>query len=156
MMAVRNATAADIPEIVRVTSAAYRVEDFFINGDRTNAAEVAQKMAAPGSAFLVIDAPQGGLCASVFVEQRGDRGYFGMLSVDPAQQKQGHSRALIDAIEAHFRAAGCVALDIDVVELREELPAFYARLGFTRTGAAPFLNPHRTRDTQLIMMTKAL
>ena len=37
--------------------------------------------------------------------------------------------AIFDAIEAHFRAAGCVALDIDVVELREELPAFYARLG---------------------------
>ena len=155
-MPTRIAAATDIPEIVRVTNAAYRVEDFFIDGNRTNPEEVAQKMAAQGSLFLVIDAEGRGLCASVFVEQRGERGYFGMLSVDPAHQKKGLSRALIDAIETHFRALRCVALDIDVVELREELPAFYARLGFTRTGTAPFLNPHRKRDTQLITMTRPL
>lgn len=154
-MTPRVAAPADIPEIVRVTNAAYRVEDFFIDGDRTSAEEVAEKMAAANSVFLVADA-LAGLAASVYVEVRGDRGYFGMLSVDPAHQKRGHSKALIAAVEAHCRAAGCVALDIDVVNLRQELPAFYDALGFTVTGTAPFLNTHATRPAHLITMSRPI
>lgn len=156
-MTARTATAEDVDEIVRVTSAAYRVEDFFIDGDRTNASEVAAKMASDHACFLVVDAEVGdSLMASVYVEVRGDRGYFGMLSVDPAHQKKGLSRVLIDAVESHCRAAGCVALDIDVVNLRLELPAFYARLGFTPTGTAPFTNPHAKRNAHLITMSRPL
>lgn len=151
------ATAADVDEIVRVTSAAYRVEDFFIDGDRTNAAEVAAKMAGPDACFLVVDSEDGcALVASVYVEVRGDRGYFGMLSVDPAHQKKGLSRVLIDAVASHCRAAGCNALDIDVVNLRLELPGFYAKLGFTPTGTAPFNNPRAKRDVHLITMSRPL
>ncbi len=154
----RLATAADVADIVRVTNAAYRVEDFFIDGDRTNAAEVSAKMAATDSSFLVIDVPSGtGFAASVHVEIRGNRAYFGMLSVSPAHQKTGLGRVLIDAVDAHARAAGCIALDIDVVNLREELPAFYRTMGFTKTGTAPFLKGHRLkRPVHLILMSKSL
>lgn len=31
----RYATNKDIPEIVRIINSAFRVEDFFVNGDRT-------------------------------------------------------------------------------------------------------------------------
>jgi len=154
---VRLATSADIPEIVRITNAAYRVEDFFIDGDRTHAGDVAEKMAGASACFLVIDAPSGrGLVASAFVELRGDRGYFGMLSVDPAHQKQGLSRVMFNAIEARCRAAGCVALDISVVNLREELPAFYAMLGFTPTGTAPMVSHATKRDAHFVLMSKPL
>ena len=154
----RVATTSDISEIVRVTNLAYRVEDFFIDGDRTNAAEVADKMAAPHSCFLVVDVPsRNGLAASVQVEIRGDRAYFGLLSVAPAYQKKGLGRVLIDAIEAHSRSAGCVALDIDVVNLRKELPAFYALMGFTETGTAPFTKGHKLKQpVHLILMSKPL
>jgi GNAT superfamily N-acetyltransferase len=156
-MTVRAATATDISEIVRVVNAAFRVEDFFIVGDRTNADDITAKMAGANACFLVIDAPSGaGLMASAFVEVRGDRGYFGMLSVDPAHQKKGVGRIMFDAIEAHCRAAGCVALDISVVNLREELPAFYAKLGFTSTGTAPLLGHHTKRDAHFILMSKPL
>lgn len=157
----RVATPDDIPEIVRVTNAAYRVEDFFIDGDRTHAAEVSDKLRDERAVFLVVDRPDEAgaarqLAASVYVVVRGDRGYFGMLSVDPAMQKRGFGRVLIDAIDAHLRAAGCAVVDIDVVNLRLELPAFYQALGFVATGTAPFLNPHTTRDAHLITMEKSL
>jgi len=92
----------------------------------------------------------------VFVELRGDRGYFGMLSVDPAHQKKGLSRLLIDDVEARCRTAGCTALDIQVVNLREELPAFYAMLGFVPTGTAPFVSQAAKRDAHFILMSKPL
>ena len=115
-------------------------------------------MAEPGATFLVVDVPSGnGLAASVCVEVRGDRAYFGMLSVAPAHQKKDLGRVLIAAVEAHGRAAGCTALDIDVVNLREELPAFYALMGFTETGTAPFTKGHKLkRPVHLILMSKTL
>lgn len=160
-ISARAATSADLHEIVRVTNAAYRVEDFFIDGDRTDLGEVAAKMSGAHACFLVVDASEAGgtagLAGSAYVEIRGDRGYFGMLSVDPAHQKTGVSRVLLDAIEAYCRTAGCVALDIDVVNLREELPAFYARMGFVATGTAPFNKGHALKQpAHLITMSKAL
>lgn len=157
MPATRVAISADIPEIVRVTNAAFRVEDFFIVGDRTHADDITARMAGDHACFLVVDATDGAsLMASAFVEIRGDRGYFGMLSVDPAHQKQGLGRIMFNAIEARCRAAGCVALDISVVNLREELPAFYAMLGFTPTGTAPLVSHHTKRDAHFVLMSKPL
>jgi GNAT superfamily N-acetyltransferase len=157
-MTVRVAATADIAEIVRVTNLAYRVEDFFIDGDRTNADEVATKMAAPGSCFIVVDVASGnGLAASVYVELRGDRAYFGMLSVAPAHQKKGLSRVLLDGIESYARATGCTMLEIDVVNVREELPAFYELMGFTVTGTAPFMKGHTLKQpVHMILMEKRL
>lgn len=157
-MTARPATTGDIPEIVRVTNAAYRVEDFFIDGDRTNAEEIGEKMTTPGTGFLVVDAPSGSsLAASVCVEIRGDRAYFGMLAVSPSHQKQGLGRILIDAISAHARHNGCVALDIDVVNLREELPAFYKSMGFIEGGTAPFYKRHKLKQpVHLLLMSKTL
>lgn len=154
----RLATVADIGEIVRVTNLAYRVEDFFIDGDRTNAEEVAAKMSAQGSCFLVIDVPSGnGLAASVYVELRGERAYFGMLSVAPAHQKKGLSRALIESIESYAREHGCTTLEIDVVNVREELPAFYDLMGFRVTGTAPFSKGHTLKQpVHMLLMEKDL
>lgn len=157
--ATRVATLADVPELVRVVNLAYRVEDFFINGDRTDAADVSRRLSKPDAAFLVVPGSDAGgtLAGAVYLEVRGERGYFGMLSVDPGYQKRGIGRILTDAVEAYCRARGCAWIDIDVVNLREELPAFYARLGFTPGGTAPFHDPAKlTRDAHLVRMSKPL
>ncbi len=156
-MTVRVATPEDIPEIVRVANAAFRVEDFFIDRDRTSADDIAAHMARPGACFLVIDRPPDhGLAASVLVEVRGARGYFAMLSVDPALQKTGLGRTLFEAIEAYCLAAGCIALDIKVVNLRAELPAFYEKLGFSTTGTAPLTTHILKQEAHFVLMSKAL
>jgi ribosomal protein S18 acetylase RimI-like enzyme len=142
---------------VRVANAAFRVEDFFVDGDRTNAEDVAADMARPTACFLVMDSespPQ--LAASVFVDIRKERGYFAMLAVDPALQKRGLGRRLIEEVEARCMAAGCVALDISVVNLRTELPGFYARLGFLATGTAPLTTHVLKREAHFVMMSKVL
>ena len=64
---------------------------------------------------------------------------------------------LVEAAESHVRAAGCAALDIDVVNLRTELPPFYRRLGFREVGTAPFPAPAKlSQPIHLVLMSKAL
>lgn len=156
-MIVRAATSTDISEIVRITNLAFRVEDFFIDGDRTNAADVAGKMAGDNACFLVIeDAIHRALLASAYVEIRGPRGYFAMLAVDPTRQKTGLGFQLFEAIEAHCRAAGCNGIDISVVNLRTELPPFYEKLGFEVTGTAPLTTHVLKRDAHFVLMSKRL
>lgn len=156
-MIVRVATSTDISEIVRITNLAFRVEDFFIDGDRTDAADVAGKMVGDNACFLVIeDAIRRVLLASAYVEIRGPRGYFAMLAVDPARQKTGLGRQLFEAIDAHCRAAGCRAIDITVVNLRTELPPFYTKLGFEITGTAPLTTHVLKRDAHFVLMTKLI
>ena len=158
MNAPRFATAADISELVRVINRAYRVEDFFVSGDRTDEADIRRRLDIPCSQFLVIDSGLANtLAACVFVELRGARGFFALLAVDPVHQGQGLARRLVEAVEAHCRAAGCTSVDLDVVNLREELPAFYDRLGFKPIATAPFPDPHKLkRDAHLVLMSKPL
>ena len=155
----RVAVQADVPELVRLINKAYVVEEFFVAGDRTNAAQVRDRMSRPGACFLAVDDLDASerLAACVWVEVRGDRGYFGMLAVDPERQGRGLARLLIAAIEDHCRAAGCRFLDISVVNLRTELPAFYRQFGFAPYGPAPFHDPEKlTRPAHLVLMTKPL
>ena len=157
-MNTRYATSKDIPELVRIINLAYRVEDFFIDGDRTNAADVKSRMDAPGGCFIVVDSDNvDTLAAAVWVEVHGNRGHFAVLSVDPALQGKGMARILIDAVEKHCRDAGCDALDLEVVNLRLELPAFYAKFGFSPNGTAEFTDLEKLRqDAHLMLMTKPL
>ncbi|HEV1993536.1 MAG TPA: GNAT family N-acetyltransferase, partial [Candidatus Acidoferrum sp.] len=79
-----------------------------------------------------------GLAGCVYVEIRGDRGYLGLLGVDPQRQGTGLGRKLMDAAENFFREAGCLAADLRIVSARTLLPAFYRHLGYLETGTAPF------------------
>ena len=155
----RVATEADIPELVRLINRAYELEKFFAAGDRTTATQVRARLTRPGSCFLVVDDPMvpERLSACVWVEVRIDRGYFGMLAVEPEQQGRGLGRLLVGTAERHCREAGCRFLDISVVNLRSELPAFYRQFGFAPYGTAPFHDPESlTRDAHLVLMTKPL
>lgn len=151
--AIRVANDRDVPALVRVINAAYRVEEFFVDGDRTDEAEVRERLGR--GRFLALDGDDGALAACVWVELRGERGYFGMLSVDPARQGRGLGRRLVGAAEEACRLAGCVAMDIVVVNLREELPPFYNRLGYVEAGTRPY--PDRTKlPCHFILMSKPL
>ena len=160
-MPIRLATTADIAALVRVINRAYEVEAHIFHGDRTDEAEVRDRIAKPNACVLVIDAPTGApgngtLAGAVFVEVRGDRSYFGMLSVDPDWQGRGFARELIAAAEARATAAGCAFMDIDVVDLRTELPAFYTGFGYAPAGSTPFASEAAKVPVRMVRMTKAL
>ena len=155
-VAPRRAGEADVPALVALINRAYRVEDFFAYGDRTSEADVRARMGQPGAAFLVLEDDQG-LAGAVFVRVTGDRGFFAMLAVDPTRQKQGLGRRLLEAVEAHCRAAGCRHLDMDMLSVRQELPAFYARFAFEPYDTAPFDEPSKLpQPIHYVLMTKRL
>jgi predicted N-acetyltransferase YhbS len=151
---VRLATRDDIPTIVAIVNRAFQVESFFLMHDRTdveNVTEMFQK-----GAYLLAESA-GRILGAVYFENRGERAYFGMLSVEPETKGQGLGRLLIDAVEEHARKQGCVAMDITVVNLRTELPPFYRRFGYEITGEMP--PPERMRSRipcHLIKMSKSL
>ena len=158
----RIATDADVPELARVINLAYHVEAEMFHGQRTNEADVRERLGRPNATFLVLDddtadGRPGRLVGAVYVQVTERRGYFGMLAVDPSRQGQGLGRVLVRAVEDHCAKAGCVDLDLDVVDLRAELPGFYNALGFTRIGAMPYPDPSHTKQpVTLIQMIKAL
>ena len=79
-MEIRVATRSDIPQIVDLVNVAFRLaEGFFVEGDRTNPAQI-EAMFQTGT-FLLADV-SGELAACVYLELRGERAYFGLLSVD--------------------------------------------------------------------------
>jgi GNAT superfamily N-acetyltransferase len=150
---LRPATAADAPSLVALINRAYEIEKFFVEGDRVSPAQVAELLSR---GVFLIGEEVGVPAACVYVEITGDRGYFGLLSVDPTRQKHGWGRAMVEAAEHHARAAGCVAMDLSVVNLRTELPPFYHRLGYAETGTAPFTDQRASQPCHFIVMSKAL
>jgi GNAT superfamily N-acetyltransferase len=158
-MIARAATLADVTELVRLINLAYMVEAGMFRGDRTNDADVRDRMAKPNAAILTFDdaGSNGRLAGSVYVQMRGDRGYFGMLAVDPSQRGRGLGRALVHAAEEHARSLGCAAMDLDVVHLRRELTTFYGPLGYTAIDEVPYPLPEDTNlQVRLIRMTKPI
>ena len=154
---VRPATIEDLDAIVTITNRAFLCEQFCVTGDRTDAADIGQLFAI--GKFFVVDDPANPhrLLGSVFGSIENSRGYLGLLSVDPDAQAQGHARLLVAAVEQYCRAAGCNFLDITVVNMRDELFPFYAKLGFSAFDLVPFPVPERARmPLQLVKMTKAL
>jgi GNAT superfamily N-acetyltransferase len=148
------AELADVYPLVRLINSAFRVELPYIEGDRTNPEGVRAYM-QKGKFLLVEDAA--GLAGCVYLELRGDRGYLGLLGVDPPRQGTGLGRKLMDAAENYFRQAGCVAVDLRVISARTPLPAFYRHLDYHETGAAPFAPEVPLKvPCHYILMTKVI
>jgi predicted N-acetyltransferase YhbS len=151
---IRDATASDAEAIADLVNRAYVVERFFVDGDRTNRAEVADLLAK--GTFLLAEM-DGRLVACVYVELRVERGYFGMLSVDPSRQGEGLGRRLVAEAEDRCRRQGCRVMEILVVDVREELPPLYRRLGYVQVGSEPFTESERTKMAcKFIVMEKPL
>jgi GNAT superfamily N-acetyltransferase len=151
---VREAIPADAEAIADLVNRAFLVERFFVDGDRTSVAEISRLLDV--GAFLLAET-DGRLVACVYVELRGERGYFGMLSVDPSRQGEGLGRLLVAAAEDRCRREGCRMMEIHVVDLRQELPPIYRRLGYIEVGTEPFPDTERAKiPARFVVMTKPL
>jgi ribosomal protein S18 acetylase RimI-like enzyme len=151
---IRLAQSADVEALAALINVAFRIELPFIDGDRINPDGVREYM-KKGKFLLAEDSA--GLAGCVYVELRGDRGYLGLLGVDPRRQGTGLGRKLMVAAENLFREALCVAVDLRIVSARTPLPAFYRHLGYLETGTAPF--PHDVQakvPCHYILMSKSL
>ncbi|HEY2345830.1 MAG TPA: GNAT family N-acetyltransferase [Xanthomonadaceae bacterium] len=139
----RPATPADADAIVALVESAYRgdasrvgwtTEADFLEGRRTGADDVLAQIARPRSRILLAESGDGLLaCAHVAVED--DAGYFGMFSVRPGLQNAGIGKAVLAEAERVAREDWSLpAMRMTVIDIRDELIAWYERRGYRRTG----------------------
>src|SRR5216684_7240500 len=153
-LSIRVGHADDVNALAVLVNAAFRVEQPFIEGDRV-AVEGVRSYMAKGK-FLVAE-DSAALAACVYVELRNDRGYLGLLGVDPLRQGTGLGRKMMDAAESYFREAGCQAVELRVISARTPLPAFYRHLGYLEIGTAPFAPDVPVKvPCHYILMSKAI
>lgn len=152
---IRIANSADAEQITAIINAAFRIaEEFFVDGNRITLDEVRRSLTT--GAFLVAQDEQG-ICGCVYVEPRGERAYLGLLSVDPARQQSGLGSRLMTAGEEYCRARGARFMDILIVNLRTELPAFYGHRGYVESGRTPFPADVPTKQAcHFVNMSKSL
>jgi N-acetylglutamate synthase-like GNAT family acetyltransferase len=154
MISLRSATEQDAEGVARLINVAFLAERFFIERDRTNPATVRSLMR--DGKFLL--AEEGGqLLGCVHYELHGDRGYFGMLSIEPSRQGQGIGRQLVNAVEKYFCDSQCKFSDLKIVNVRTELHDLYHRWGYVDTGTAVYDDPTPTKiPVHFILMSKLL
>jgi ribosomal protein S18 acetylase RimI-like enzyme len=153
-MKPRTAQLEDSENIARLVNAAFRPERFFIDADRTNLEKV-RTLLQKGEFLLAEE--KDALAGCIYIELRGERGYFGLLAVDPARQRSGLGSRLVVAAEEYCRAAGCQFMDLTIVNLRTELPGFYHRLGYVESGTLPFPSDQQANQPcHLVRMSKPL
>ena len=142
-LAFRNATPADIDALVGLVESAYRgdvskqgwtTEADLLGGRRTGADDISACIARPQSVILMAERGDELLgCAHVAIEEGA--GYFGMFSVSPTLQGGGIGKLLLAEAERVVREDwGLVSMRMTVIDVRDELIAFYERRGYRRTG----------------------
>ncbi|HJS34337.1 MAG TPA: GNAT family N-acetyltransferase [Pseudoxanthomonas sp.] len=139
----RTATVADIPELVALVTSAYRgdvsrqgwtTEADLLDGQRIDADALRHDIERPRSRIIIAER-DGALLACAHVADDDGAGYFGMFSVRPDLQGTGVGKAMLAEAERIARAEWQLpAMRMTVIDLRDELIAFYERRGYARTG----------------------
>lgn len=142
-LAFRTATEADIPALVALVTSAYRgdssragwtTEADMLDGQRIDADVLREDIARPRSRVLLAER-DGTLLACAHVAEEDGAGYFGMFSVRPDLQGGGVGKAVLAEAERVVREEWQLpAMRMTVIDVREELIAFYQRRGYVRTG----------------------
>ncbi|MCJ1676884.1 GNAT family N-acetyltransferase [Streptomyces sp. APSN-46.1] len=147
-LSFRSAVDADVPELVTLVESAYRgdasragwtTEADYLDGQRTDADGVRAVIGNPDGVLLVVERA-GELVACCQLEHRGDHAYFGMFAVRPGLQGGGLGKEILAEAERRVRATwNAKEMRMTVVNVREELIAYYVRRGYRRTGElSPF------------------
>lgn len=144
LLKLRPAHNDDVEAIVTLVESAYRgdasragwtTEADLLEGQRTDAAQVREILSRPGAVVLLAAAADGTLLGCCHVEPTPDGiAYFGMFAVDPQRQGLGVGRALIEEARAIAAGWGSRGMRMTVIRQREDLLAWYRRLGFFPTG----------------------
>lgn len=159
-MIFSNATADDVSELVELINAAYRTpgdtpgwtdERGLLEGTRTDSNSLASELKR--SRYLIARGRGDRrivACARIAPADDG-AWYVASVAVEPARQGVGTGRLLLDELARQARTANVRALRITVINLREELIAWYERRGFVRTGETepfPYDDPSVGRPTR--------
>ena len=134
-MIIRLATTSDKLALETLINEAYHVSDFFKYEKRINQEKLANCF---NDGELLVSEADNELLGCIHWNAKGDNAYFGLLSVLPTKQKGGIGRLLIEEVEHRALKAGCMYMDIQIVNLREELFSYYTKLGYVQISTEPF------------------
>ncbi len=150
----RPADISDIDAIARLVNHAFVAESPYVEGERVNP-DVLREMWPRGTFLLGEDQDQ--LIACIFIEPRAAQAHLGLVSVEPARQREGLGAKLMAAAEARCRAAGFREMELRFIDDRTELELFYQSLGFARTGVTEPPPPARAKvPFHFVQMIKSI
>ena len=139
----RAASEADIPALVPLVTSAYRGESSrqgwtteadILDGNRIVPEVLEADIRRPRSRILIAELA-GEMVGCAHVCEQDGVGYFGMFAVRPTLQNAGLGRAVLTEAERIAREEWQLPLmRMTVIDLREELIAWYVRRGYQRTG----------------------
>jgi len=142
----RRATSDDVPVVVDLVESAYRGESSragwtteadLLEGQRIDAPMLHELLARDDTAVLLAeqDGQVVGCCELRRPAEPGAAAYLGMFAVRPGRQGGGLGRCVLEEGERVVRDEfGAGSLELTVIEVREELLAWYARRGYRATG----------------------
>ena len=146
-MQIRTATAADAANLDVFVNNAYRGESSkvgwtteadLLDGIRTSEDSLKKMIQHPSAVILVAEEGDN-IKGCVYLEQKGEVLYLGMLTVKPDTQGKGIGALLMQKAEERAQHLGCRKIQMTVITARESLIAYYQRRGFFDTGErAPF------------------
>jgi len=142
-LSFRTATPGDVNALVELVTSAYRgevsrqgwtTEADLLEGQRIDPDVLRHDIDRPHSRILVAER-DGELLACAHVAVEDGAGYFGMFSVRPDRQGGGVGKAMLaEAERVAHEEWRLPAMRMTVIDLRDELIAFYERRGYARTG----------------------
>lgn len=155
-MQTRLAVENDVVSLERIIQYAYRGgkatgswtnEYSLVKGPRITIEQLHEILKNEDQALLVAELEENGsttLAGCICVDNlKNGQAYFGMLAIDPDWQSKGVGKQLFAAAEAHAtQVFGCHTARGSVLSPRDELLAWYRRLGYEENGETePFLSP---------------
>lgn len=142
-LSFRAATAADVDALVMLVTSAYRgdasrqgwtTEADILDGNRIDPAVLRHDIERDGSRVILAERAGETLACAHVAEENG-AGYFGMFSVRPELQGAGIGKHLLAEAERVVREEWALpAMRMTVIDVRNELIAWYERRGYRRTG----------------------
>lgn len=147
MLNFYKAELSDAQAIASLINSAYRGESSragwtteadILDGMRTTTQEVAG-LIQRDDAFVLVGVLNDQIIATICCERQDAYGkniaHLGMIAVKPTLQSKGYGTTMLQAAEAMtMREWRVVGFHMAVITLREELIAFYERLGYSRSG----------------------
>jgi len=151
----RDAGIDDIPALVALVTSAYRgdvsrqgwtTEADFLDGNRIDPDVLRHDIGRPRSRVLIAQPSRAAahgesvesasdMLACAHISEEDGAGYFGMFSVQPGLQGGGVGKALLGESERVVRDEWRLpSMRMTVIDIRDELIAFYERRGYRRTG----------------------
>lgn len=159
---IRPAVPADYDAVARITRDAYLAAGYFADADHPYMLQIQDVAARAAQATVWVAERAGRVVGSVTLAVAGepfadialaDELEFRMLVVDPAVQRSGAGRAMVDAIIAHAKALdGINAVALTTGLTWESAHGLYRKIGFQRVPERDWFVP----DTDIKLLVYRL